>query len=239
MKKIFGVFILGTLLLACQVNKSTISNQTAVSKKKWSIEQLQLRANQYLDTAQWDQKLLRQDVTTYNKYADQFRDFPLNQSPFPVAKYEYSVFSTPFNIVTDNLVFKGVSLGEYEQTKDSKQIYKLSLLVLTNNINAEESTWVNSRNYPYLTAQGYFKTVKNKFDWVLSASPDGYSTLVFNMKLFDLRFGETILIYPQKDHTFFYQQIQLSPNDYKHFEQYKKAILQNPKVKTQLHSLRN
>ena len=85
---------------------------------------------------------------------------------------------------------------------------------MTNDEDAEETTLVESRNYPYLTAQGIFKTADNQFDWVFHYSPDGYSTLLLNMKLFDLRFGETIIIYPQQDKSFLYDQIKDSPNHY-------------------------
>ena len=59
------------------------------------------------------------------------------------------------------------------------------------------------------------------------------------MKLFDLRFGETIIIYPQKDKSLFYDQIKDSPNNYGNFEEFKKKIISNPKVKNQLNSEEN
>ena len=59
------------------------------------------------------------------------------------------------------------------------------------------------------------------------------------MKLFDLRFGETIIIYPQIDKTFLYDQIKDSPNNYKNFEDYKKDIINNNKVQKQLLSENN
>ena len=50
------------------------------------------------------------------------------------------------------------------------------------------------------------------------------------MKLFDLRFGETIIIYPQIDKSFFYEQIKDSPNNYESFEDYQKSIIANPSL---------
>ena len=49
-------------------------------------------------------------------------------------------------------------------------IDKLTLLILTNDRNSEETTLVDSC-YPYLTAQGIFKVANNEFDWV--RYPDG------------------------------------------------------------------
>lgn len=110
---------------------------------------------------------------------------------------------------------------------------------MTNDKDAEETTLVDSRNYPYLTAQGIFKVVNNEFDWVFSASPDGFSTLILNMKLFDLRFGETIIIYPQTDQSFFYEQITDSPNNYESFEDFQKSIITHLNVNEQLTSEMN
>jgi hypothetical protein len=139
----------------------------------------------------------------------------------------------------DAVVFKGVRIGEYENPESEKIIDKLTLMILTNDKYAEESTLVDSRNYPYLTAQGIFKVANNEFDWVFSVSPDGFSTLILNMKLFDLRFGETIVIYPQEDKSFLYEQIKDSPNNYGKFEEFKNMIMSNPKVKNQLNSNKN
>ena len=59
------------------------------------------------------------------------------------------------------------------------------------------------------------------------------------MKLFDLRFGETVIIYPQTDKSFFYEQIKDSPNNYGNFEYFKESIMNNPKVQKQLTSEKN
>lgn len=238
-QKIIITLLIGICISACQKKEKiapiSTNNETAV----WSIEKLNNRALQQLDSTKWDLKLFQQDIETYNKYAEIFQSYPLNKSPFPVAEYDYAVSSIPFTIQNSTHIFKGIRIGAYEDVESEKIIDKLTLLVLTNDANAEENTLVESRNFPYLTAQGFFKVINNKLDWVFSASPDGFSILLINMKLFDLRFGETVIIYPQKDTSFLYYQIQDSPNNYKNFEDFKGAILNNPKVITQLNSKTN
>ena len=179
------------------------------------------------------------DKETYLKYNEVYNSFPLIQSPCPVAEYEYAVSSVPFILEVNGSVFKGYRIGEYESFESEKVIEKLTLLVLTNDKDSEETASVNSRNFPYLTAQGYFKVSSNEYDWVFSASPDGFSSLLVNMKLFDLRFGETVIIYPQSDKSFLYEQIKDSPNNYQDFEDFKKMIMNHPKVKNQLLSEKN
>lgn len=238
-KKLLIIIISGILFHSCLERKKSNSIDKTAEERKWDIEKLNNRAVQHLDTTKWDIKLFNQDIETYNKYSEIFQSYPLNKSPFPVAEYNYAVSSIPFSIEKDSTVFKGVRVGEYENPESEKIIDKLTLLILTNNKDAEETTLVDSRNYPYLTAQGIFKVINNEFDWVFSASPDGFSTLLINMKLFDLRFGETIIIYPQINKSFLYEQIKDSPNNYGNFEDFKKSIINNPKVKKQLISEKN
>ncbi len=237
--KILITIIFGLLFSSCQENEKLNSLDKNTEVNKWGIEKLGIRANQHLDNTKWDLELLNQDIEIYNKYSEIFQSYPLNKSPFPVAEYDYAVSSIPFVIEFDSVVFKGVRIGEYENPESEKIIDKLTLLILTNDKDSEESTLVDSRNYPYLTAQGIFEAKNIEFDWVFSSSPDGFSTLILNMKLFDLRFGETIIIYPQKDKSFFYEQIKDSPNNYGNFEEFKKKIISNPKVKNQLNSEKN
>jgi hypothetical protein len=239
MQNILIAIIFGLLLSSCQKKEKLYLLNKNTEVNKWSIEKLSIRANQNIDSTKWDLQLLNQDIETYNKYSEIFQNYPLNKSPFPVAEYDYAVSSIPFVIELDAVVFKGVRIGEYENPESEKIIDKLTLMILTNDKYAEESTLVDSRNYPYLTAQGIFKVANNEFDWVFSVSPDGFSTLILNMKLFDLRFGETIVIYPQEDKSFLYEQIKDSPNNYGKFEEFKNMIMSNPKVKNQLNSNKN
>lgn len=238
-QKILAIIILLFLIVSCQEREKTDSASKNNEVNIWTLKKLSDRANQQLDSSQWDSNLFKQDIETYDKYSQIFQGYPLNKSPFPVAEYDYAVSSIPFMIENDETIFKGVRIGEYENPESEKIIDKLTLLVLTNDKKAEEATLVDSRNYPYLTAQGIFKISNNELDWVFSSSPDGFSTLIVNMKLFDLRFGETIIIYPQIDKSFLYEQIKDSPNNHRDFKEFKRSLLNNPKVKNQLNSEMN
>lgn len=233
-KKLHILLIVSTLFSSCLNSENSEWVEHSSENQHWDPTELGTRAANHLDSVHWDRALFDQDIATYAKYQDFFQAYPLNKSPFPVAEYDYAVSSIPFIIEIDSFVFKGVRIGEYANPESEKIIDKLTLMVLTNDKEAEETTLVESRNFPYLTAQGTFQVVNNEFDWVFSASPDGYSTLLINMKLFDLRFGETILIYPQKDKSFLYLQIKDSPNNYQKFEDFKSAIKKNDKVIKQL-----
>ncbi len=238
-QKVFIVLIIGFLLFSCQEKEKRVAVSKNIETPTWNTESLNKKAAEQLDSTKWDVSLFKQDIETYEKYTAVFQSYPLNKSPFPIATYEYAVTYIPFTLKIDEHIFKGVKVGECEDFDCENIAFKLTLLVLTNDINSEENTLVDSRNFPYLTAQGIFEVKNNEFDWVFSASPDGFSTLMLNMKLFDLRFGETIIIYPQKDKSFLYEQIKDSPNNYENFEEFKKKIIDNLKVKNQLNSKNN
>lgn len=235
-QKILFAFIISVVVSSCQEPGDAVSDSSVEELTEWDFEGLNQRASQHLDSSKWDKELFAQDIETYNQYAEIFQSYPLNKSPFPVAEYDYAVSSVPFVIEHDGHIFKGVRIGEYKNPKSEEVVDKLTLLVLTNDKDAEESTLVDSRNHPYLTAQGYFEVSNNKYDWVFAASPDGFSTLVLNMKLFDLRFGETVIIYPQKDRSFLYHQIDDSPNNYDGFEAFEKSLILNESIESQLKS---
>lgn len=237
--KILQVFFIGLLLFSCQEKEQLATKPQQKEEKLWNVESLKNRSLENQDSSKWDRNLLQQDIETYTKFSEVFQSFPLNKSPFPVAEYDYAVSSIPFVLEIDHSLFKGVRIGEYESSEGESTIEKLTLLVLTNDKDAEETTLVESRNYPYLTAQGIFKITNNTLDWVFSSSPDGYSTLLVNMKLFDLRFGETVLIYPQQDGSFVYHQLNDSPNNYKDFDAFAASIKKNADVKKQLASTAN
>lgn len=225
MKLIIKLFTIAslttTLFLSCEITSQPVE-QTV--ERKWDLNALKNRAESNLDSSKWNHALLKQDIETYNKYAEVFEKYPLNNFPFPIADYDYAVYSNPFTIHIDSLIFKGIQIGEYEDPNSNDIITKLTLIVLTNNDKVEPETFVDSRNYPYLTAGGVFKLPQNEFKWVFSATPDGFSNLFFSMKLFDLRFGETVIIYPQKDNSFLYEQIDESPDNYSKFDDYIKRI---------------
>lgn len=213
------------LFLACSTNK-----QVYPASQNSDLSTLKNRVVANSNSHKWKQSLLDQDLETFHNYADIFEKYPLNNYPFPVADYDYAVYSNPFVLEVDSIIFNGIQIGEYLNPNSDSITTKLTLLVLTNKDEVEVESFVNSRNYPYLTAQGYFNLPTNNFNWVFSATPDGFSSLFFSMKFFDLRFGETIVIYPQANDSFVYDQLEESPNNYSNFEEYLQRIKANEKI---------
>jgi hypothetical protein len=223
------ILITGLVLYSCK--NEAQSNANIPTGQNWNVSKLKERAMANLDSSQWNQTLFKQDIETHFTYAEAFDGYPLNNYPFPVSDYDYAVFSNPFTIKADSLVFKGIQVGEYKSADSDSIITKLTLIVLTNDEKVEPESFVDSRNFPYLTAEGNFRLENQTFEWVFQATPDGFSSLFFSMKLFDLRFGQTIIIYPQKDNSFLYDQIDDSPDNYLKFEDFTKGIKKNKWLK--------
>lgn len=237
--KLFMRFFLFYFLLcffnSCQNEKVV---KESIISIKWTYEKLNQHALNQMDSLQWDKEMLKQDIDFFKNYITAFSEYPENKSPFPVTDYEYAVYSEPF-VINEDVILKGYRIGEYESFESEKKIDKLILIILTNDKDSEDATFVNSRNFPYLTAEGYFKTSVDIYKWTLTSSPDGFATLFINTKLFDLRFGKTILIYPQKDGSIRFTQLNTLPSDYINFKEFKNFILKNNNVKHQLYSKDN
>ncbi|MBU2020010.1 MAG: hypothetical protein KJ941_10245 [Bacteroidetes bacterium] len=216
------IFLVLILFYSCRNER--ISTENSNTPIVWNEANLKKKATDHLDSTKWDKTMFKEDIENYNQYAKIFNSYPINKTPFPVALYDYAVSSVPFTIEKGKRVFKGVKIGEYVNPKSDEINFKMTLIVSTGDRNAGENSLVESRNYPYLVAQGYFLVRNDEIDWVFTSSPDGQSTLLVNMKLFDLRFGETVVIYPQSNHSFLYQQIDDSPNNYESLKDFKEAI---------------
>lgn len=189
MKRIFLLFLLMTNLsigygqsLMDTLENKMKNNQTP---EKWNVE---LFEN--------DKKRLKDKTSG-----------PLNTLAFPVEKYEYYVFNKPFNIEIADAHFSGISFGENTGGKENKFIFKheITLIFYTGNKDHQLNGEVSSRNYPYLTIQGEVQ-LNNRYDYVGVKSPDGTGYLLVNLKSFDLRLGQTIIIFPNQDNSFYYLQ---------------------------------
>lgn len=172
------------------------------------LDTLKTKAANNQKPGKWNNELFKND----KKWLRSAKNKPLKSLAFPVEKYDYYVFNTPFNFKINKETFSGVIFGENIGGKDNKFILKpeLTLIFYTRDKEIQVNSDVSSRNYPYLTVQGQVEA-NNQFDFVGVKSPDNSGYLIVNMKTFDLRFGETVIIFPNKDNAFYYLQLQEKP----------------------------
>lgn len=182
------------------------------------IDSLKTKAENNQNPSKWNQDLFLKDL----QWLKNNNSKPLKNLAFPVERYDTYVFTKPFNFKINNFNFSGVSVGENIGGKEGKMKFRhdLCLIFFTKDtIRTIDNVDVNSRNSPYLTFQGTFK-LNQQFDFVGVKSPDEKGFLMVSLKAFDLQFGQTIIIFPNENGSFYYVQLKEKPilnEDYNNF----------------------
>jgi hypothetical protein len=193
------------------------------------LDTLETKAKNNQIPDKWNVKLYDQ----FKQNADNTHAIPMHTSAFPTEKYEYSVFSKPFDFKIDTHNFSCISLGENIGDKTGKQFdfkYEINLIFYTGSKVHTIDHDISSRNYPYFTTQGMVK-LNNIYDFVCVKSPDNSGFMLVNLKAFDLRFGLTIVIFPNSDNSFQYLQFKENPKDNDDFDAYLTTVISNPKMR--------
>jgi len=195
------------------------------------VDSLKTKAKNNQIPEKWDRKLFEYDK---EKLKDK-KSEPLNHSAFPVEKYDYSVFNSPFNFKIANSHFSGISFGENKRGKDGKYVFKheITLIFYTENNDYQLNGDVDSRNAPYLTVQGQVN-LNNPYEYIGIKSPENAGFLIVNLKSFDLRFGQTIFIFPNKDNSFYYLQLNEKPSIGQKFKDFVSKLNTNTRVQEML-----
>ncbi len=191
------------------------------------LDSLKAKATNNQNPNKWNKELFEND----KKWFKDSKGKPLSSLAFPVEKYDYYVFNNPFNFKIGDQNFSGITFGENIGGKENKFILKseVTLIFYTRDKQIQINGDVSSRNYPYLYVQGQAK-VGNQFDFVGIKSPENAGYLIVNQKSFDLRFGETIIVFPNKDNSFYYLQLQEKPIVNEQIEKYVKRVITDQRI---------
>lgn len=136
-------------------------------------------------------------------------------------------------IVYSSFAEKRSDLNSHK-VKDKERIF-FTILVLTDFIDAKEYTSskmeIVSRNFPDMIGQGFVKTSNNKIDFTAFTTLENDNFAIVNMKLYNLKYGNIILIAPQKDGSLrsiqFSSETDLTPETLKPFIQ---KLIQKPEI---------
>lgn len=192
------------------------------------LDTLETKAKNNQIPDKWNMKLF----DFFKKEVESAEPKPMHNSAFPVEKYDYSVFSNPFNFKINEHIFSGISFGENISEKTGKKFdfkYEVTLIFYTGSKTYIVDHNISSRNYPYLTMQGTLN-LNNIYDFVCVKSPDDSGFMIVNLKAFDLRFGQTIIIFPNSDNSFHYLQFKENPKSNEDFNNFLNTIKSNPKM---------
>jgi hypothetical protein len=157
---------------------------------------------------------------------------PLKSLPFPVEKYDTYDFTKAFNFKIGPSNFSGISIGENIGGSQGKMIFRhdVCLIFYTKDSTVEiNRTDVSSRNAPYLTFQGTLK-LKEQFDFVGIKSPGEKGFLMVSLKAFDLQFGQTIVIFPNENGSFYYVQLTEKPAANENYDNFISRLQTNEKM---------
>jgi hypothetical protein len=192
------------------------------------LDTLETKAKNNQIPDKWNVKLF----DFFKKEVENAPPKPMHNSAFPVEKYDYSVFSNPFDFKLNEHIFSGISFGENIGDKTGKQFdfkYEVTLIFYTGSKTYSIDHNVSSRNYPYLTIQGSLN-LNNIYDFVCVKSPDNSGFMLVNLKSFDLRFGQTIIIFPNSDNSFHYLQFKNNPKSNDDFDSFLNRVKSDPKM---------
>ena len=219
MKKIFIIFALISVL------KNECFCQTI-------IDSLGIKSENNQNPEKWNRDLFFKDLGWLKNNNSK----PLKSLAFPVERYETYDFTKFFDFKIDNYNFTGISIGENIGGKEGKMRFRhdFCLVFFTkDSIKTIDRVDVNSRNSPYLTFQGTFK-LKQQYDFVGVKSPDEKGFAMISMKAFDLQFGQTIIIFPNDNDSFYYIQIKEKPILNEDYNDFIERLKVNKKIITML-----
>lgn len=135
--------------------------------------------------------------------------------PYPdydsISKNSFAGLGNLFNSQGFDIKGKKVVLGSFFEGKSDLNAYRVkdndriffTILVLTDYIGSKDDpkmrSQVVSRNFPDAICQGFVKTSNNKIDFSAFSTLENDEFAIVNMKLYNLKYGNIILIAPQKD----------------------------------------
>lgn len=220
MIKIFTVFILIFIFSAC--SEQHISQE--VKSSIWNQGKRSAHLNNRSDTSTWDLEMFEDD-----KQLIGIGDLgPFEIGIYPVTKYETlgqgsfnglrtinEAFSiNKKNVLMSSFFVKSNTLNKNKLGDASDDLF-FQILVLSDtldnqNYNLNKNITL-SRNHPDYLGQGFVQTKNNRIDYLAFTTAEENAYAIVNGRIFDLTYGQTILIAPQKDMTLRSFQIRSTP----------------------------
>lgn len=191
--------------------------------KYWNPEIESRHQKEMHDSTKWTYEKIEIDKNT--------KAAPINYSAFPIPKYDsmegtYSGIGIGSKIypnksdstkhfVSSYLMVNKTKVNEpYLKDKPNEVFFTV---VVSTDIEIDTIDYshargiMSSRNNPHYIGEGWIKTKNDSVDYVAFITADRNSYAIVNMRLFDLKNGNIILINPKKDGT--YRSYQVNPEE--------------------------
>lgn len=197
------------------------------------------------DSTTWDAKhfAIDQQVTGLDMAG------PFELAAFPVPKYELLTgeaqvalghFSS--NLTLDHHKLYSSAFYMYKNPVnadvlgDLENMVFFQIIVLCDDSEPDAQSVVWSRNHPDYFGQGYVKSNLGNIEYAAFITAEGQSFAIVNTRLFNLSYGRTIVIAPQKDGTLRSLQLALGDMEKDGLQQHNEQLLSNEHLKRLLES---
>ena len=244
-KKSIYVFLFFLIVASCKKSntENNIISHTEDNPNFWTDEKAEEHYQNRNDSLKWDKEMFLNDL----EYVNEESNNPIVSGVFPEPAYNLmgensfkgvGSFGKTIEFDNKNILYRSFYVKKSQLNKakllDKKNEVFFNIVVLTDTIDLKNynlsSSYVISRNHPDYIGQGMFKTKKSKIDFVAFTTIDDNSYAIVNMRLFDLKFGKTILIAPQTDKSLRSLQVEMPIIEFEELEGYMSNLLNKKKV---------
>lgn len=236
------VLLFLTILLVVSGCSSTTSIVKPVDDQ-WNHEKRENHLNNRSDSTSWDKEMLADDARDIDD--GDYGPFELGVFPQPeydlIGKDSFKGLGNKFgqfqikdkSIIMNSFFVRENALNK-DRLKGRKDEVFFQVLVLTDTIDNENyelaKALVLSRNHPDYLGQGFIKTKTNKIEYLAFTTAENETYAIINTRIFNLRFGKTILIAPQKDKTLRSLQIESPRMSSDSITRYTEELIKTEKV---------
>ena len=222
---------------------SNKSSEVKIVDDQWNHQKRENHLNNRSDATSWDKEMFEDD-----RQSMMDGDFgPFQLGVFPQPKYDLIGKDSfkgmgnkfgQFHVKDKSILMNSFFVGENDlnkgRLKGMKDEVFFQILVLTDTIDNENyklaKALVLSRNHPDYYGQGFIKTKTNKIEYLAFITAENNAYAIINTRIFDLSFGKTILIAPQKDKTLRSFQIESPEMSSDSITKYTDELLKDQKV---------
>ncbi|WP_312205801.1 hypothetical protein [Epilithonimonas hominis] len=202
MKKILFVFYVSFFSILNYAQDKELNSQ--IREKQLQIQ----NQDNALDFKRMEKELSEKDSINKGPFTYEIFPYPDYDS---ISTKTFSGVGTAGNFYGINLNGKKIVYTSFSENKSKLNNYRVkennriffTILVLTDFIDEKDFTSMKSqivsRNFPDVIGQGYIKTKKNTIDFSAFVTLENDEFAIVNMKLYNLKYGNLILIAPQKD----------------------------------------
>lgn len=200
--------------MAITSNGQTDKESHMVTKPFWTKKKLEERAMLQNNPDSLDMERLLK----VSKYAPSMwkKDMPIHFTAFPMLPYESAgnankSFNIEFkgNKIKTESILLGKDIHNEHRFKDENKLDEIvfTIIVLTDSVDQDQTSYVSSRNHPNYIAEGTIPTSRGPIDWISIQNADDTAYAVISMRLFNLNFGQVIIVNPKKDSTLRFLQV--------------------------------